>query len=271
VDAFRDKIAIITGGASGIGRAVGEALARAGADVVLADLNGAAAEEAARAIAASGGKARGATLDVRDAVAVRALVDETVARAGRIDYLFNNAGIITMGEARDLTPEDWRAILDVNLYGVVHGVQAAYPLMVRQGSGHIVNTASMAGLLPNAFQIPYATSKYAIFGLSTSLRLEGADLGVKVSVVCPGFVETPILQSRMVKMNREAYWKNVPTRPMPVATCARLILDGVRRNRGVITIAWYTRLFWWLDRLFPGLMHALTRIGVRKMRLQLRQ
>jgi NAD(P)-dependent dehydrogenase (short-subunit alcohol dehydrogenase family) len=271
VDAFRNKIAIVTGGASGIGRAVGEALARAGADVVLADLNGAAAEAVARAITASGGKARAAALDVRDAAAVRALVDETVARAGRIDYLFNNAGIITIGEARDITPDDWRAILDVNLYGVVHGVQAAYPIMVRQGSGHIVNTASMAGLMPNAFQLPYTTSKYAIVGLSTSLRIEGADLGVRVSVVCPGYVETPILQSRFVKMSRDAYWKHVPTRPMPVATCARLILDGVRRNRGVITIAWYTRFFWWLDRLFPGLMYALTRFSLRRLRPQLRE
>src|SRR5262249_12640338 len=140
--------------------AVGEALAGAGADVVLADLNGAAAEEVARAIAAQGRKARAATLDVRDAAAVQALVDETVARTGQIDYLFNNAGIITIGEARDLTPEDWRAILDVNLHGVVHGVQAAYPIMVRQGSGHIVNTASMAGLMPSPFQLPYTTSKY---------------------------------------------------------------------------------------------------------------
>jgi NAD(P)-dependent dehydrogenase (short-subunit alcohol dehydrogenase family) len=268
VNAFQEKIAIVTGGASGIGRAVGEALARAGADVVLADVNGAAAEEAARAM---GGKVRASTLDVRDAAAVKALVDETVARAGRIDYLFNNAGIITIGEARDLTPDDWRAILDVNLHGVVHGVQAAYPIMVQQGSGHIVNTSSMAGLMPSPFQLPYTTSKYAVFGLSQSLRLEGADLGVRVSVVCPGFIETPILQSRMIKMKRDVYWKNVPTRPMPVATCARLILDGVRRNRGVITIAWYTRLFWWLDRLFPGLMHALTRFGLRRMRRLIRE
>jgi NAD(P)-dependent dehydrogenase (short-subunit alcohol dehydrogenase family) len=271
VDGFLNKIAVITGGASGIGRALAELLAKGGADVVLADLNGPAAEEAAQAISASGGKARGATLDVRDPAAVKALIDETVARAGRIDYLFNNAGVITMGEARDITPDDWRTILDVNLYGVVHGVQAAYPIMVRQGSGHIVNTASMAGLMPNAFQIPYATSKYAVFGLSTSLRLEGADLGVRVSVVCPGFIDTPILQSRMVKMNRDAYWKAVPTRPMPAATCARLILDGVRRNRGVITIAWYACFFWWLDRLFPGLMHALTRVSVRRMRRLLRE
>jgi NAD(P)-dependent dehydrogenase (short-subunit alcohol dehydrogenase family) len=186
---FSGATAIVTGGASGIGRALSEALARRGAPVVVADRNADGAAEVARAIVAAGGSARSEALDVTDAAAVERLVDETAREHGRVDLMFNNAGIAIIGEETDVSLDDWRKVVDVNLWGVVHGIRAAYPRMVRQGSGHIVNTASLAGLSPAPFEISYTATKYAVVGLSRALRAEAAAHGVKVSVVCPGFIQ----------------------------------------------------------------------------------
>ena len=191
--AFHDAVAIITGGASGIGRALAEELVSRGAHVVLADLQIDLAQEVAANIRAQGGKADAVEVNVTDASAVNALVQNTVERAGRLDYMFNNAGVAVAGEARDHSLDDWNYILDINLRGVIHGVQAAYPVMIAQGFGHIVNTASVAGLFPTAFMIGYSATKHAVVGLSTSLRIEAAYDGVRVSVVCPGLIRTPIM------------------------------------------------------------------------------
>ena len=139
------------------------------------------------------GAATAAVVDVRDASGFQKLVDDTAAEHGRLDYLFNNAGIGIAGEERDVSLEDWNTVLDVDLHGVVHGVRAAYALMVKQGHGHIVNTASLAGLLPSPGLVPYAMTKHGVVGLSLSLRAEAAEHGVRVTAVCPGVVDTPIL------------------------------------------------------------------------------
>src|SRR5690242_6558877 len=190
---FNDKTAIVTGAGSGIGAALCRALAAAGADVVCTDIDGEAAKNTASAIGA-----RSARLDVTDAAAVQAAVDEVVDRAGRLDLMFNNAGITWGGDTELLTLEQWNAIIDVNTRGVVHGVAAAYPLMVRQGHGHIVNTASMAGLAAAGQITSYVMSKHAVVGLSLALRSEAAGRGVGVLAVCPTAVETPILDKGAV-------------------------------------------------------------------------
>jgi NAD(P)-dependent dehydrogenase (short-subunit alcohol dehydrogenase family) len=156
---FTGKVAIITGGASGIGRALGEELARRGAQAILADVNAKLLEETAASIADAGHRAKTVNIDVTDFEAVKKMVDDTVAECGRLDYIFNNAGVVTFGEARDLSYDDWRKVIDTDLYGVVNGVMAAYPTMVKQGFGHIVNTASLAGLVPATGIVPYVTSK----------------------------------------------------------------------------------------------------------------
>jgi NAD(P)-dependent dehydrogenase (short-subunit alcohol dehydrogenase family) len=185
---FAGKQAIVTGAGSGIGAALCRALVSAGADVVCTDIDGDAAERTAAAL-----DARSAGLDVTDAAAVQAVVDEVVHRAGRLDLMFNNAGIVWGGDSELLTLDQWNAIIDVNIRGVVHGVAAAYPLMVRQGHGHIVNTASMAGLTAAGQITSYVMTKHAVVGLSLALRSEAAARGVGVLVVCPSAVETPIL------------------------------------------------------------------------------
>src|SRR5512139_669743 len=159
---YSGAVALITGGASGIG----EALADRGAEVVIADRQAEEAEAVAAEIRDRGGKAYALALDVRDADAFDALVSEVVKRSRRIDFFFNNAGIGVSGEVKSYARRDWDDVLDVNLHGVVHGIQAIYPLMVAQGSGHIVNTASMAGLIPTPGGASYGASKHAVVGVS---------------------------------------------------------------------------------------------------------
>ena len=256
---FTGKVAIVTGAASGIGRALATELAAQGARVVVADIDG----DAARAAAAEIPEATAYTLDVTDADAVARAVEETAAVAGRLDLMFNNAGIAIFGEARDMTLADWNRLIDVNLRGVVHGVAAAYPVMIRQGSGHIVNTASAAGLAPAPGAVGYATTKHAVVGLSTSLRAEAAAFGVRVSVACPGFIDTPIKhRTKLVSVaesERAALLAASPFRLHPADACARAILRGVARNQAIVTFTALARSGWWLYRLSPALMDAVAR------------
>lgn len=263
---FNNKVVIITGGASGIGKALGRELARQNAIVILADWNRKMLEHTASEMGKEGLKVKVRELDVRDLEKFKALVSETVTGHGRIDYLFNNAGIGVGGEARDYSYEDWKQVIDVNLYGVVNGVAATYPVMVKQGFGHIINTSSLAGLVPFPGEISYTTSKYAIVGLSHTLRIEGADLGVKVSVVCPGKIETPIYQtSRIIGFDKEkalAMWPKGIT----AEECAKVILRGVVKNKATIPVTGLTKAMWALDRISPNLMIWLGKIYFKKMR-----
>jgi len=261
---FAEKAVIVTGAASGIGRAVSEELARRGAVVTLADVNAGLLEETTASIVKAGGRAKSARLDVTDANAVKQLVDDTAAEYGKLDYIFNNAGVVVFGEAHKFPLEDWRKIIDTDLYGVVHGVAAAYPLMVKQGFGHIVNTASLAGLVPGAGLIPYVASKHGVVGISGALRIEGADYGVKVSVVCPGLIDTPMKNSKLIGLDREKMLEVTP-RLLPAEKCANVILKGVERNKGIIVVTGGAKFFWILQRISPSLTCSLGRIIHRKV------
>jgi NAD(P)-dependent dehydrogenase (short-subunit alcohol dehydrogenase family) len=269
---WRNKVAIVTGGGSGIGEALCMALTRRGARVVVADINGADAGRVAAAITESGGQATASTVDVAEEHGVRRLVEETASAHGRLDYLFNNAGIGLGGDARDLTLDHWHQVLDVDLYGVLHGVLAAYPIMARQGFGHIVNTSSAAAFAPNPGNSPYCTAKHAIVGLSLSLRLEGADLGVKVSVVCPGFVRTNIYQNAsVVNMSLPAdvpreQLAGAPAKMMEASRAAQLILDGVARNKAVIVFPASIRGVRRAYQFLPGLIDRELLRQWRKLR-----
>jgi NAD(P)-dependent dehydrogenase (short-subunit alcohol dehydrogenase family) len=258
MDAFKEKIAIVTGGASGMGRAVCEELCRRGATVVVADINEEGAGQVASAINQTGGQAGAARVNVAREEEVRKLIDETVSEHGRLDYMFNNAGICVVGEERDVSLDHWRSVLDVNLFGVIYGTTAAYSVMVKQGFGHIVNTASLAGLTPAPQEISYTASKYAVVGISNALRIEGADLGVKVSVVCPGFVRTGIFDAVVaVNVDKEKLVANVPFKMMESKKAAQTILRGVARNRAIIVFPFHARIMWWLYRLLPSVLIPL--------------
>ena len=263
------KVAIVTGGGSGIGEALCRELARRGTRVVVADIDGDNAGRVAAAITAGGGQAEARTIDVASEPDVTRLVQDTASAHGRLDYLFNNAGIAIGGDARDLTLDHWRRVLDVDLYGVLHGTRAAYPIMAGQGSGHIVNTSSAAAFFAAPGNAPYCTAKHALVGLSLSLRLEGADLGVKVSCVCPGFVRTNIYHNaQAVGMTLPAgvpreQLAGTPAKMMAPSRAAQVILDGVARNKALIVFPASMR---WARRAAHFLPALSDRILVRQMR-----
>ena len=264
---FKDQVALVTGGGSGIGAALSRELAARGAKVVIGDLAVASAESVASTITKAGGSASAHALDVTDANAVAALVSETVQRFGRLDLIFNTAGISIAGDARDLTVEHYRQVLEVNLMGVVYGADAAYKQMAKQGHGHIINIASLAGLIPFATNVPYATSKHAVVGLSLSLRAEGADLGVKVSAVCPGFIQTNIFNaSRYINFDKAKALAHLPFKPISSDEAARQILHGVECNTAIIIFPGYARWVWRLHRLAAGLLGPMNLKGIRDLR-----
>lgn len=254
---FTGKQAIVTGGGSGIGAALCRALVDAGAEVVCTDVDGGAAE---RVAAPLGGKARAARLDVTDAMAVQAAVDEVMNRAGRLDLMFNNAGIVWGGDTELLTLDQWNAIIDVNIRGVVHGIAAAYPLMVRQGHGHIVNTASMAGLTAAGQVTSYVMTKHAVVGLSLALRSEAAARGVGVLAVCPAAVETPILDKGAVGgfVGRDYFLQAQGGKPYDADRLARDILRAIEKNKPLLVKPRIAHAQWLFARLAPRLMNRFS-------------
>ncbi len=261
---YQGATAVVTGAASGIGRALSEELARRGTEVFLADLQEEQLEEVAAGIRAAGGKASACNLDVAYYAPVEAFVQQAYRSTGRLDFIFNNAGITVAGRPEVLSLQDWRCIVDVNLYGVIHGVQAAYPIMLRQRFGHIVNTASMAAFVPMAEAIPYTTTKNAVYGLSRSLRVAARREGIRVSVVCPGAVRTPILTVGKLCIDRtgfsmqqhQEYWEKY--KPMDPDEFALQVLQAVARNKFLIIVPSWWKRFLWLDRLFPNFLIQLS-------------
>ncbi|HMK63388.1 MAG TPA: SDR family oxidoreductase [Acidimicrobiales bacterium] len=266
VNIFDEKVAIVTGGGTGIGEALCNELARQGAHVVVADIDAASAQEVATSIARAGLNADARQVDVTRESEVRSLVEDTVSTHGRLDYLFNNAGIAIGGDVRDLTVEQWRRVLDVDLYGVLYGTLVAYPIMARQGFGHIVNVASVTGLVPQPINAPYATAKHAVVGLSLSLRLEGVDLGVNVSVVCPGYVKTSIYENVVLVNVDRAQVSRTPIKAIEAREAARSILSGVCRNQAIIIFPAAIRWAWRVYRLVPSLADRLMLPRVRQLR-----
>ncbi|MDN4163446.1 SDR family NAD(P)-dependent oxidoreductase [Nocardioides abyssi] len=283
-DRFAGSQAVVTGGGSGIGAALVRALVDAGAHVVVADLDEVAAQRVADEVvrrAGVTGTARAVRLDVTDAAAVQAAVDEVVSRAGRIDLLFNNAGITFGGETEDLTLAHWDAIIDVNIRGVVHGVAAAYPHMVRQGAGgaawggHIVNTASMGGLMAAGLITSYVTTKHAVVGLSLALRTEAAAKGVGVTALCPAAVETPILEKGHLGRfhGRDYYLKGQGVRrPLDPDVLAAEALAAVAADRPLLVTPRPARVAWRVGRAAPAFANrAATRFVAKQRRLQARR
>lgn len=267
------KVAFITGGASGIGAALATKLVGGGAEVWIADRQLGAAQELVQRFSTNGAKAHAIELDVRDYSGFEAAVAEAVRQSGRIDYLFNNAGIGVGGEVDSYTLDDWNDVLAVNLHGVVHGIQAVYPIMIRQRSGHIVNTASMAGLLAGPGTASYTASKHAVVALSKAMRLEAERHNVKVSVLCPGAIRTPILTGgaygRMTNTGASdedllKFWE--PMRPMAPEKFADRALRAVLRGDTIVIVPAWWKALWYLDRLSTTISTRAARLTLKRLR-----
>ena len=192
------KVAVVTGGASGIGKAVATSAVAEGMSVVIADIEEGPLKEAADELASGGAEVLSVVTDVSDGDSVRELRDRVLDRFGAVHLVHNNAGVGSGGLIWEVSEQDWRWILGVNLWGVVHGIATFVPTLIEQGEGHIVNTASIAGLTSAPFLGPYNATKQAVVAISETLYkdLEAAGVnGVGVSVLCPGFVQTRIAES----------------------------------------------------------------------------
>ena len=245
---FDGKVCVVTGAASGIGYAVSDALLQDGAVVVLADHDAHRLEGAVAELARHGDRVDSATVDVTSPQQVQQMIDDAVARHTRLDFLFNNAGVGGTLPIADATLEHWRRIVDLNLWGVIHGVHAALPVMRRQGSGHLVNTASLAGLVPFPYQSLYATTKYGVVGMSECLRFELADDGIRVSVVCPGNVVSRIFGTPIIG---EAVDAQPPEDAIPAAEAAQIIVAGVADGEGIIAFPDGPKELWRQYRTSP--------------------
>lgn len=238
---FRGKGCVVTGAASGIGFAISEALLQTGAVVFLADRDADALAAAVERLSAYAGRVHSATVDVTSYDRVAELIQGAASSHGRLDVLFNNAGVGGTLPIGDATLELWRHIIDLNLWGVIHGIHAALPIMRRQGGGHIVNTSSLAGLVPLPYQALYSTTKYGVVGLSECLRFELADEGIHVSVVCPGAVVSHIWGTSILGAYRET---KPPSDAIPAEEAARIVLAGVANKEGIIVFPEQSRSLW---------------------------
>ena len=262
MEIYRGKNCIVTGGASGIGAELCRQLAGYGANVIVADLNG----EGAKVLATELG-AEAVMLDVTNEEAVRTLVESTAQRLHRLDYMFNNAGIASLGEVRDTPLAQWKRVLDINLYGVLYGALAAYPIMLRQRSGHIVNTASGYGLAPGVGVAPYVTSKFAVVGFSEVLRMEAAALGVSVSTICPGFVRTPILDARPEdRIDAVEMLRRIPVATITARDAAQRALRGVAKKQAIIAFPGYVKVLAGLHRFAPYLFNLFQKKTLENLR-----
>ena len=232
-------VAVVTGGASGIGRAMAERFARERAKVVVADIDQRALAAVVDSIKARGGEALGVPTDVTDLSSVQALAAAAFEAFGKVSVLCNNAGVALWGGLESATHRDWQWVLGVNLWGVIHGVEAFVPRMIASKEpGHIVNTASMAGLVATRGLGVYNTSKYAVVGLSETLAKDLRPYHIGVSVLCPMGVATQIRESAR---NRPADLTNdAPSAVEPVALMGRtlapavvaeMVLSAIRANR----------------------------------------
>ena len=260
----KGQVAVITGAASGIGKALALAFAGRGLHVVLADIEAGPLRAAADEVAAAGVTALPVVTDVSKRDSVQALAQATYDRFGAAHVVCNNAGVLAMGKVHETPVETWAWMLDVNLWGVIHGVQAFVPRMLAGGQpGHVVNTASMAGMVPPENQGAYAATKYAVVGLTETLARELRKTPVNVSVLCPGLVDTGIFRSARIRpaeyrtsAHEEEPYAIPGLRVIDPPKVARTVLAGM--EAGALFIFSHTEALDWVEKHHQRVRQAFT-------------
>ena len=266
---FKDKVVVITGAASGIGKATAKAFAQKGSDLVIADNNAQRLEETAGEIKATGARVLAQQVDVSDRNQVESFAKFVISERGHVDILVNNAGVGVGGPLLDTNIEDFEWIFSINYWGVLYGLKYFLPHMVARKYGHVVNTASGAGLCSIPAMSAYCSTKFAVVGLSETLRSEVRRFGIGVSTICPGVINTNIItqsrmhlqegsratHSRLIDFYRRFGW--------PPERVAKAIMSAVRHNRSIVPVGPEAWAQWLTKRMSQKFFEAMNEVSGR--------
>ncbi len=250
----------ITGAAGGIGRSTALAMGKRGARLILTDINAPGLEETVRLVEQGGGEVSlWATFDISSYDDVKSFADKVHAELGPLDVLVNNAGIALFALVEDMTHEHWRKVINVNLWGPIHGIECFLPEMIRARKGHLVNISSTAGLTGAPWHAAYSTTKWGLLGLSEVLRYDLMQHNVGVTAVCPGAVDTPIKHSvEILGVNRESerirkIISRFESHAISPDEVARQIIDAIEKEKFLVITSWDIRAVYWMKKhFFPG-------------------
>ncbi len=266
---FRNKVVVITGAGSGIGKASAEAFAAEGADVVITDIHEDRLHQVSSEITAKGGRVLARKVDVADRTQVEGLASFAIKEKGRVDILFNNAGVAIGATVENTSIEEWEWIFSINFWGVLYGIKAFLPHMIERKYGHIVNTSSLAGLCSMPGMSAYSSTKFAVAGLGEALRAEVRKYGIGVSTICPGVINTRVVEDgRMhlrdgARANRQTvvdFYRNFGWPPERVA---KAVLSAVRHNRSVVPVGPESWVQWFSKRLSQKGFEATSELAGR--------
>lgn len=270
---FRGKVVVITGAGSGIGKATALAFAKEGALLHITDVNQDRLDKAAKEIKAVGAQVTTYLVDSGDRAAMEQFAKEVFAKAGRVDVLHNNAGIGMGGKIEEIPLEHWERIVRINFWGVVYGIHFFLPGMIAQGGGHIVNTASGAGLIGVAGCAHYCSTKFAVVGLSEVMNQELPRYNIYTTALCPGVIRTNIVQDAVFQAKTE---KDKDLKAWAIKTfdligvspnkVGQAVLKAVRKRRAVQVVpAWHMYPVWFLKRLSVSLYQFLARVAAQRI------
>lgn len=267
---IHNKIALVTGAASGMGRATAKEMARQGAHLILVDINEEGLKEVAADIERMENRAHIIVANLALKEDIARVAKTALEQEDHIDILYNNAGVALLEEIKDTTTEDWEWLVDINMWAPIRLTQALLPHMIERGTGHIVTTASVAGLMGAPMLGAYSVTKFGMVGYSEALRAEVAQYGISVSAVCPGVVRTKLVETIKTpgvkdgmsqQMDRYPSWVGLDERE-----AGKQIVKGIRKNKGYILIAREAKPLWYLKRISPEATYFVNKLVFKLIR-----
>ena len=260
---YKDKTIVITGAGAGLGKALALKMAQLGGHIIVTDIVDSSVTTTVEEIHAQGGMARGYRLDVTRSDGIETLLEELAV----VDLWVNNAGVAAAGEVRDTDLSVWRKVIDVNLWGVITGTKLAYDKMLGQGHGQIVNIASMYGICTSPMVGAYAASKHGVVGITRCLQMEARSLGVKINLICPGYIDTTLFShGNFSGVSSEDSLRLLPYRMVKLDTAVAKIIKGIEKNTPLLIFPFYVKSTWFIATLFNPLYKLISRIYLMRYR-----